>query len=166
MFQASVPTKHLHLKSSFERMPCFTLLFIMKKYFTIMVIYIIVCGFTWMPVNIAALWHCLFKKKLLNHSKSRLSVIELTAPGTRVGFTESVHLRSPWCLGQGMCADSSLLWVSLWYYYPFNIFHLPKVHTTYFFVFISSSLTIISKHYQGKFSFSRNLIFCLSSCWP
>lgn len=38
--------KHLHLKSSFELMPCFALLVIETKYFTVVVIYIIVvCGF-------------------------------------------------------------------------------------------------------------------------
>lgn len=42
MFQSSDPTKHLHLKSSFELMPCFVLLFIVTKYFTIIAIYIIV----------------------------------------------------------------------------------------------------------------------------
>lgn len=150
MFQSSDPTKHLHLKSSFELMPCFVLLFIVTKYFTIIVIYIIVMsGFHINAINIVSLWHCLWKSFVKLQWAKPVSD-RADCPGCQ----SRVHRKCPSKITLMFAAGNvcKLIFVVIipFILSLFNIFHLPKFHTTYVFVFLSRSLTITSKALAEK----------------
>lgn len=75
----------------------------------------------------------------------------MTAPDARVGLTENVHLSITLVFGAGnVYRLIFVVSVPLRLLSFFNIFHLSKLHTTYVFVFISSSLTVIYKALPGE----------------